>query len=197
MASAALGAEPPELGVPGGPVPWAFRPSRAPAAVPPCAGHTMHPCPRSRPPCDPSPSCSLEQGVCRAPGQPRGEALPWLAELLGVSLKAHWEVGEGSESQAWHTLGFRSASCRRRPGPSPGSLGSSASTPTPPEVSCWSGGTGRRGWERDLPRMTAGAACPRSDGSLLRQPAQSSCVRQAARTGRDFTPPSASLPSAC
>lgn len=44
----------------------------------------------------------------------------------------------------------------------------------------------------DLPGVTAGAACPHSDGSLLRQLAQSRCVRQAARTGRVFTPPSAS-----
>lgn len=53
--------------------------------------------------------------MCGAAGQPRGEALPWLAELLGVSSKAHWEVGEGSEPRAWHTLlsGQRAAAAAR------------------------------------------------------------------------------------
>lgn len=127
----------PDLGV---------RLSRAPVLVT-ARMWTMHLCPCSCPPCDPAPSSSLGWGVRRAPGQPPGEEPPWLVELAAGSWKARQEVGEGCKSWAWHTLGFRSRSCCHHLEPSPHSLAIGASTPAPPEVSCWSRRTWKRGCE--------------------------------------------------
>lgn len=104
------------------------------------------------------------QGVRKAPGQPPGKEPPWLAELPTVSLKARWEVGEGRESQAWHNTAFKVSELPPPPGAIPARPRDRCKHTNSPRSQLLEQRDGK-----ELPGVTAGAACPCSDASLLRQ----------------------------